>query len=270
MFSERCYGERRLREGEYIFCECIFEEHGKTYCYIADTNDYREGDYAVVPAGEDNHQAVVKITSVVYVKAEDAPFPVDKAKHIIGHFDPENDVDLSSDNPVPADKNEKPEGYYDEIQYAWDKKDFLMEHYAQFNPVIRTCKDEEYDYLEENECAVVVKNPNDNQGIEFEMAGEFTLFFAGWHGHYCTYEYDFSEMIKDADRIIKNELCAVVVEVDGNWTSSQLRESSAEISKEKLIEDYEKDHEDSMAARKGVAHVRFWDSSRDYDIILND
>ena len=76
--------------------------------------------------------------------------------------------------------------------------------------------------------------------------------------------------MKIEHRIIKNELCAVVVEVDGNWVSSQLREASAEISKEKLIEDYEKDHEDSMAARKGVAHVRFWDSSRDYDIILND
>lgn len=77
-------------------------------------------------------------------------------------------------------------------------------------------------------------------------------------------------MLRDAERIIKNELCAVVVEIDGNWMSSSLHEASETISKEELIKSYEEDHEDSLAARKGVAHIRFWDSSKDYDLILND
>ena len=145
-----------------------------------------------------------------------------------------------------------------------------MEHFSKLNPKIYTCKEKDYDYLEENAYAVVVKNSECDKNMEIEMAGEFTLYFSDWYFHYPAYEYDFSEMIKVADRIIKNELCAVVVEVDGNRTSSSLREAPETISKEKLIEDYERDHKDSMAARKGVAHVRFRDSNRDYDIVLND
>ena len=277
MFSESCFGKVLRREGEIIFCEVSFEEGGKTYCYIADTDEFCVGDLVVVPAGADNHNAVVRIEAVNYCTEDKAPFPVDKAKHIIGKFDSDeielDDIDSAKDDktkPYQSDKEEIPEGYYDEIENPWEKKNFLMEHFSKFDPKIYTCKDKDYDYLEEDAYVVVVKNPECNQNIEIEMAGEFTLYFSDWHFHYPAYEYEFSEMIKDADRIIKNELCAVVVEVDGNWTSSTLREASEPILKEKLIESYEKDHEDSMAARKGVAHVRFWDRSLDHDIVLND
>ena len=277
MFSERCFGKVLRREGEIIFCDVSFEEGGKTYCYIADTDEFCVGDLVVVPAGADNHKTVVTIEAINYYTEDKAPFPVDKAKHIIGKFDPDeielDDIDSAKDDktdPYQSDKEEVPEGYYDEIENPWEKKDFLIEHFSKLDPEIHTCKDKDYDYLEEDAYAVMVKNPECDRNMEIEMAGEFTLYFANWHFHYPAYEYDFSEMIKEADRIIKNELCAVVVEVNGNWTSSSLREASEIISKEKLIEDYERDHEDSMAARKGVAHVRFWDSNRDYDIVLND
>lgn len=277
MFSERCFGKVRRREGEIIFCDVTFEEGGKKYCYIADTDEFCVGDLVIVPAGVDNHKTVVKIEAVNYYTEDKAPFPLDKTKHIIGKFDIDdielNDIASSEADNIktyPDDKDEKREGYYDEIENPWEKKDFLLEHYSKFNLEIHTCKDEDFDYLEEDTYTVIVKNPECNQNIEIEMAGEFTLYFADWHFHYLAYEYDFSEMIKVADRIIGNELCSVVVEVDGNRTSSSLREVYETISKEKLIESYEKDHEDSMAARKGVAHVRFWDSNRDYDILLND
>ena len=277
MFSESCFGKVLRREGELIFCDVSFEEGGKTYCYIADRDVFCVGDLVVVPAGEDNHLAVVQIEGINYYTEDKAPFPVDKAKHTIGKFDPDeielDDIDYAREDkikPHDPDKEEIPEGYYDEIECPFEKKDFLMEHFSKLDPEIHTCKDKDYDYLEEDAYAVVVKNPECDRNMEIEMAGEFTLHFSDWHFHYPAYEYEFSEMIKDADRIIKNELCAVVVEVDGNWTSSTLREASEPILKEKLIESYEKDHEDSMAARKGVAHVRFWDRSLDHDIVLND
>ena len=218
MFSESCFGKVMRREGEIIFCDVSFEEGGKTYCYIADTDEFCVGDLVVVPAGADNHKAVVTIEAINYYTEDKAPFPVDKAKHIIGKFDPD-------------DKNDKPEGYYDEIENPWDKKDFLMEHFSKLEPEIHTCKEKDYDYLEDGAYAVVVKNPECDRNMEIEMAGDFTLYFSDWHFHYPAYEYDFNEMIKDADRIIKNELCAVIVEVDGNWTSSTLREASESISK---------------------------------------
>jgi hypothetical protein len=59
-----------------------FEDGGRTYCYLADSDDFCEGDLVVVPAGPDNHEAVVRIESIEYHSSESAPFPVEKIKHI--------------------------------------------------------------------------------------------------------------------------------------------------------------------------------------------
>lgn len=92
MFSERCFGKVLRREGERIFCDVIFEEGGKSYCYIADSEDFYVGDLVVVPAGAFNRRAVGRIEGIHYLTEENAPFPSDKAKHIIGAYDPDEDI----------------------------------------------------------------------------------------------------------------------------------------------------------------------------------
>ena len=91
MFSERYFGKVLRREGEMIFCDVIFEEGGKSYCYIADSDEFYVGDLVVVPAGELNRRAVGRIEGIRYLTEENAPFPSDKAKHIIGAYDPDED-----------------------------------------------------------------------------------------------------------------------------------------------------------------------------------
>lgn len=92
MFSERCFGKVLRREGEMIFCDVIFEDGGKSYCYIADSDEFYVGDLVVVPAGELNRRAVGRIEGIRYLTEENAPFPADKAKHIIGAYDPDEDI----------------------------------------------------------------------------------------------------------------------------------------------------------------------------------
>lgn len=87
IFNERVYGKAKRRKPDYIFCNVIFEDGGRTYCYLADSDDHREGDLVVVPAGPNNHKAVVKIESIEYLQAEEAPFPVEKTKHILGKYE---------------------------------------------------------------------------------------------------------------------------------------------------------------------------------------
>ena len=65
------------------FCNVEFEEGGRTYCYLADSDEYSVGDLVVVPAGRDNHEAVARIESIEYHPAEEAPFPIEKTKRII-------------------------------------------------------------------------------------------------------------------------------------------------------------------------------------------
>lgn len=91
IFSERYFGKVLRREGEIIFCDVIFEEGGKTYSYIADTDDFCVGDLVVVPAGAFGRKAVGRIEGIHYLTEDKAPFPIEKAKHIIGVYDSDGD-----------------------------------------------------------------------------------------------------------------------------------------------------------------------------------
>lgn len=92
IFDERIYGKIRRRKSDYIFCNVEFESGGRTYCYLADSDEYNEGDLVIVPAGLNNHEVVVKIESIEYHPLEEAPFPIEKIKHILRKY--------SEDEPV--------------------------------------------------------------------------------------------------------------------------------------------------------------------------
>lgn len=93
IFDESVYGKERRRISDLVFCNVVFEDGGRKYCYLSD-DEYEAGDLVIVPAGSDNHEAVVRIESVEYHPAEEAPFPLDKIKHVIRRFEEEKDADL--------------------------------------------------------------------------------------------------------------------------------------------------------------------------------
>lgn len=95
IFDKSVYGKVRRRIHDLIFCNVVFEEGGRQYCYLSD-EDYDPGDLVIVPAGEDNHDAVVRVESVEYHSAEKAPFPLNKIKRIKRRYDREKDKDLLS------------------------------------------------------------------------------------------------------------------------------------------------------------------------------
>ena len=87
IFEEDYYDKPKRRKSDYIFCDVEFESGGKTYCYIADDDSYEVNDTVLVTAGQDDHEALVRIVAKNYYSAENAPFPVEKAKHIIKRID---------------------------------------------------------------------------------------------------------------------------------------------------------------------------------------
>ena len=76
LFERSSYNRPKRRQSDYIFCDVEFETGGKTYCYIADDDSYEVNDIALVPAGHDNHQVLVRIVEKNYCSAENAPFPM--------------------------------------------------------------------------------------------------------------------------------------------------------------------------------------------------
>ena len=53
------------------------------YYYITDDDSIEIGDYVVVPAGKDDHHAVVEVVNIEYFTEDDAPLPLNKTKRII-------------------------------------------------------------------------------------------------------------------------------------------------------------------------------------------
>ncbi len=77
------YGKKKRRQSEYIFCSVMFEEGHKSYYYLTDDDSIEVGDFVLVPAGKDNHEAVVEIVDIEYFSEENVPLLVEKTKRII-------------------------------------------------------------------------------------------------------------------------------------------------------------------------------------------
>lgn len=119
-------------------------------------------------------------------------------------------------------ENDKPRGYYDEIKITASKKDDLLQFLKGYEVFVYSNSDEGYDYLEDNDLMLVVKNPHCNETLDIELAGEFSLFFAGWHTHYSSYEYDYGEMKNDIMGLLKGDIGALTVTSSERWLCSTL------------------------------------------------
>lgn len=93
LFGESVYGKARRGQSDYIFCNVEFEDGGRIYCYLGDSDEYCGGDLVVVPAGPDNYETVVRSESIEHLSAEEAPFPVEKTKHIIRKYEDDTEDD---------------------------------------------------------------------------------------------------------------------------------------------------------------------------------
>lgn len=87
------YGKVKRQKNDYIFCSITFDKGPKSYYYITDDDRIAVGDFVLVPAGGDNHIAMVKVVNIEYFSHENVPLPVDKTKRIIRKCT-EEDFDL--------------------------------------------------------------------------------------------------------------------------------------------------------------------------------
>ena len=75
--------KKAKKRSTYIFCSVIFAEGWKTYYYLTDDISIAVGDLVLVPAGKDNHEAIVKVVKIEHFREEDCPLPLEMTKSII-------------------------------------------------------------------------------------------------------------------------------------------------------------------------------------------
>ena len=83
IFDPAVYGKVKRRKSEYIFCSVTFDEGYKSYYYLTEDDGIEIGDFVLVPAGKDNHEAVVEVVNIEYFNEENVPLPIKKTKRII-------------------------------------------------------------------------------------------------------------------------------------------------------------------------------------------
>ncbi len=108
------------------------------------------------------------------------------------------------------------------IEITASKKDDLLQFLKGYEVSVYSNSDEGYDYLDDNDLMLVVKNPYCDETLDIELAGEFSLYFAGWHTHYFTYEYDYEEMKKDIMGLLKGDIGALIATSSESWLCSTL------------------------------------------------
>lgn len=65
-------------------------------------------------------------------------------------------------------ENDKPQGYYDEIEITASKKEDLLQFLRGYEVSVYSNSDEGYDYLEDNDLMLVVKNPYCDETLDIE------------------------------------------------------------------------------------------------------
>ena len=84
--------KKKKKEKEYFsYCFVSFNDGGQWYSYIADTHNFRRGDYVIVPAGLGNDLTVVRVEAVGVVSAKKAPYPPGRTKHILRKYEGKDD-----------------------------------------------------------------------------------------------------------------------------------------------------------------------------------
>lgn len=83
IMSSSVYEKVRRRNGDLIYCSVEFESGYKSYYYITDDDSIEAGNFVIVPAGADNHEAIVEVVKKEYFSKDAVPLPVEKTKHII-------------------------------------------------------------------------------------------------------------------------------------------------------------------------------------------
>lgn len=70
-------------EDTNVICEVEFSQGGKRYSYLAEKDAFPVGDYVVVHAGKDNHEATVRIVIIRPRSSEDKTSLSGALKHVL-------------------------------------------------------------------------------------------------------------------------------------------------------------------------------------------
>ena len=114
---------------------------------------------------------------------------------------------------------------YEELQQELDPKEMqgdLLMLLSGRQVTVHTNEEADFDYMEDEDVAFTVKNPNSSEDLLIELCGEFSVFFGTWHGTYKASEAEYARMKQDVSAILGGQAAVLTLYAGGKWLGSVL------------------------------------------------
>ena len=111
---------------------------------------------------------------------------------------------------------------YDEIPDTSAVQEDLLAALSSQHVTVHTSEEPDFDYMEAEDTAFVVENPNGGENLLVELCAEFSMFFETWHGSYKATESGYEKMKEDITAILRGKAAALTLHAGGRWLGSVL------------------------------------------------
>ena len=98
-----------------------------------------------------------------------------------------------------------PQGDFDTAE----KQGELLMLLSRQQVTVHTWDDPDFDYMEEQDLALVVQSPSGTEDLLIELCGEFSVFFEKWHGEYAATAEGYTQLQQDITAILDGKAGAL-------------------------------------------------------------
>ena len=124
---------------------------------------------------------------------------------------------INGGTPMITDWN-SPQGDFDPTE----KQGELLMLLSGQQVTVHTSAEDDFDYMENEDVAFVVKNPHSEEDLLIELCGEFSVFFEKWHGEYPATEEGYAQMTQDVQAVLAGSAGALSLYTEDGWQGTAL------------------------------------------------
>ena len=111
-----------------------------------------------------------------------------------------------------------PQGDFDTAE----KQGELLMLLSRQQVTVHTWDDPDFDYMEEQDLALVVQSPSGTENLLIELCGEFSVFFEKWHGEYAATAEGYTQLQQDITAILDGKAGALSLYTENGWQGTVL------------------------------------------------
>ena len=111
-----------------------------------------------------------------------------------------------------------PQGDFDTAE----KQGELLMLLSRQQVTVHTWDDPDFDYMEEQDLALVVQSPSGTEDLLIELCGEFSVFFEKWHGEYVATAEGYAQLQQDITAILDGKAGALSLYTENGWQGTVL------------------------------------------------